>query len=134
MRVSHLTKKRIDSRKNKPDSVFFISVIHATDPTATGWSAQIAAPSHAPCTRKLRNTRQSNTALRPCIKIFTRWYGSGFNPHNACSAQKVVSVKGQISAALVVQISFNPSGPTMQRLAVKIGPSSHTNPAFQTGV
>src|SRR5215831_9841639 len=89
----HLTKKRIDSRKNKPDSVFFISVIHATDSTATGWSAQSAAPSHAPCMRKLRNTRHSNTALRPCIKTFTMWYGSGFNPHNACSAQKVVSVK-----------------------------------------
>jgi hypothetical protein len=130
----HLTKKRIDSKKNKPDSVFFISVIHATDSTITGWSAQSTAPSHAPCTRRLRKRRQSNIAQAPCNKTFTKWYGSGFNPHNACSAQKVVSVKGQISAALVVQISLNPSGPTMQGLAVKIVSSSHIKPAFRTGV
>jgi len=31
-------------------------------------------------------------------------------------------------------MSLNPSGPTMQGLAVKIDVSSHTNPAFQIGV
>src|SRR3984957_18584970 len=95
--------------------------------------AQSAAPSQAPRTRKFRKTRHSKIAQAPCSKTFTRWYGSGSNPQSACSTQKVVSVKGQISAALVVQISFNPSGPTMQGLAVKIDWSSQTKPAFQTG-
>ena len=35
------------SRKKTPDSVFFISVIQATDSTATGWRAQSAEPSQA---------------------------------------------------------------------------------------
>ena len=62
----------IDSRQVKPDSVFFISLTHATDSTSTGWRAQSAAPSHAPCTRKLRKTRHSNIAQAPCNKTVTR--------------------------------------------------------------
>jgi hypothetical protein len=34
--LSHWAKKRVEHRKNKPDSVFFISVTHATDSTITG--------------------------------------------------------------------------------------------------
>jgi hypothetical protein len=48
--------------------------------------------------------------------------------------QKAVSVKGQISAAGVVQISFNPSGPTTQELAVKTSRHPLQTLPFQTGV
>jgi hypothetical protein len=65
--------------------------------------AQSAGPSHAPCTRKLRASKHSPSDMAEVPM-----------PIAHVPPKECVSTKGQISAALVVQICFNPSGPTSQ--------------------
>ena len=58
------------------DSVFFRSVIQATDSTLTGCRAKIAAARPAPvppCGNSRRSTRHNTTALSACSRTLTRW-------------------------------------------------------------
>ena len=49
-------------RKNGRDSVFLISAIRATELTQTGWTAKIAAASHAPGIFNRTSKREQNRA------------------------------------------------------------------------
>ena len=61
------------TRHSRQLNMFFRSVIHATDSTCTGWTANTAAISGAPGTARRASKRHSSTALIPCNKTLCRW-------------------------------------------------------------
>ena len=60
--------------------MFFRSVTHATDSASTGWSAKIAAASHAPGTPSRRSSSQRSTALDACSRTLVTWNPKGSRP------------------------------------------------------
>ena len=48
-------------------------MIHATDSTCTGWTANTAATSHAPGTWRWRSRRHTSTEFSACSAMLTAW-------------------------------------------------------------
>ena len=83
------------SRQNTIESVFFRSEIHATDATATGWTAKINPASSAPGTRSRLSTRHTSTADSACRSTFVTWYGAGSAPQSRHSSHHELYHRGQ---------------------------------------
>src|SRR5438045_516111 len=63
-------KKRSDEAKKNMESVFFRSVIQATDSTFTGCTTKSSAAHQAPGIFSRASTRQSRMALKECRRTF----------------------------------------------------------------
>ena len=55
------------------DSTSLRSMIHATDSTCTGWTANTAAAIHAPGTARRRSRCHSSSVLAKCNSTLTVW-------------------------------------------------------------
>ena len=60
------------ARKNTPDWVFFSSLIHATDSTCTGWSANTNAASQGHGTARCRRISANRNAASACSVMDSR--------------------------------------------------------------